>query len=288
VNSTWGPAMFTTPADDALTLHYQPLVDRNDRVVGLEALMRWHHQKRGSISPEAFIPIFEQCGQIVGLSRWALFEACAEAARWPTRLDVAVNLSPVQFEEEDLPALVAAVLADTGLAPERLELDMTEAALISNPGLTRETLERLRALGVGIALDDFGESSAHPDFLRSFPFTKIKIDTSVVHGIETSAVARSVIHMAVVLAHSLDLVVAAEGVETAAQLAFLRAEGCDVVQGFLTGRPAAITTFADVTGARPGTVAVPLSSIDYRSLPRGIEPTVGVPHVRRDRLSVLS
>lgn len=243
--------MISTPADDAVALHYQPWQDRDGNVVGLEALMRWHHQERGSISPEAFIPVFEQSGMILPLSRWALMQACSDAVSWTHPLAVAVNLSPLQFVEEDLPELVASVLAITGLPPSRLELEMTEAALLADSGRARATLTALGDLGVKIALDDFGSGASDPSYLRDFPFSKLKIDTGFVAGIDRSASARWIVRTLIELGHSLDLTVAAEGVETLSQHAYLLEEGCDVMQGFLLGRPASIETFAPLTGYLP-------------------------------------
>lgn len=244
--------MFSTPADDAITLHYQPLADCGGRAVGLEALMRWHHRQRGRISPEAFIPIFEESGLMLPLSSWALRQACLDAASWKTSLRVAVNVSPLQLLDGDFPAQVAAAVAETGLAPERLEIEVTEASLIASPDRAREVMERLRSLGIGIALDDFGTGRSSPAFITEFPFSKVKIDESVVAAVggpgSDAASARSVIHMVIQLAHSLEMIASAEGVEAAAQLAFLKEEDCDLVQGFLIGRPAPIASYADLIG----------------------------------------
>jgi EAL domain-containing protein (putative c-di-GMP-specific phosphodiesterase class I) len=217
--------------------------------------MRWHHQQRGAISPEAFIPVFEKSGLILPLSRWALKQACSDAASWTTALTVAVNLSPLQFTQQDLPELVASALASTGLPPERLELEMTEAALLADPAGARSTLMALAALGVKIALDDFGTGDSAPSYLRDFPFSKLKIDPSFVANIEHSASARWIIHTLVELGHSLGLTVAAEGIETASQHDYLIEQGCDLMQGFLLGRPASIETFAPLTGNLPAPVS---------------------------------
>lgn len=243
--------MFSTTKDDSIALHYQPLTECHGEVVGFEALMRWHHQGRGQISPEAFIPIFEKCGVIIPLSRWALTQACFDAASWTRPLGVAVNVSPMQFRLDDLPALVRTVLVSTGLDPTRLELEMTEEALVADPDNALNALIGLRDLGIGIALDDFGTRRSSPAHLKDYPFTKIKIDRSFVLNIETSVAARSVVSMVIDLGHSLTLLVAAEGVESAAQLAYLRERGCDLVQGYFTGRPAPIETFASLTGSIP-------------------------------------
>lgn len=247
--------MIATPADDSIELHYQPLVDCTGTTVGLKALMRWHHQQRGGISPEAFIPIFENSGLILPLSSWALSRACGDAAYWTEPLIVAVNLSAVQFQQQDLPGLVDGVLASSGLAPGRLELEMTESALLADPAGTRATLRALSALGVRIALDQFGTGSSAPSYLVDYPLSKLKIDTSFVAGIETSASARWIVHTLIELGHSLGLAVAAEGVETPQQRAYLTAQSCDLMQGFLFGRPAAIDSFAALTGHPPAAVS---------------------------------
>jgi EAL domain-containing protein (putative c-di-GMP-specific phosphodiesterase class I) len=240
--------MLSTLADDSITLHYQPLVKSDGDVIGFESLMRWHHQQRGHISPEAFIPIFEDCGLIVSLSRWALRQACLDATSWRRPLQVSVNLSPAQFQQDDLPALVAEVLADTGLAPERLELEMTEAALLADPQGAASTLRKLSARGVRIAFDNAGGGVALPFFLKDYPFSRVKIARDVVSNIETSQSARSIVHMILLVGRSMNVPVAAKGVETGAQLAYLVDQGCDLIQGFLVGRPAALTSFAALTG----------------------------------------
>lgn len=241
--------MITTEADDKIALHYQPILDFTGRVVGLEALMRWHHRRRGTISPEAFIPVFEQSGLILPLSRWALSEACAEAARWTTKLNVAVNLSPIQFQYDDIPALVRQALGQTGLAPERLELEITEAAINADPLGALSTLLQLEHMGVHLVLDDFGIGDSKPTLLNDYPFSKVKIDTSFIAKLEISASARRILKMIIEHAHSLDRIVVAEGVETDAQVALLADARCDLMQGFLSGRPAAIESFAALTGA---------------------------------------
>lgn len=242
--------MISTSADDTIALHYQPIVQNGGRVVGLEALMRWHHRQRSAVSPEAFVPIFEKSDLILPLSRWALTRACADAAEWDRPLTVAVNLSPIQFLEDDVPDLVHAALSETGLAARRLELEVTEAALLADPAGTRTALVALDAEGVAITLDNFGTGSASASCLDGFPFSKIKIDTGFVAGIETSASARRIIHMIIELGHSLNLVVAAQGVETASQLNYLADHGCDLLQGFFLGRPSALADIAMLTRIR--------------------------------------
>lgn len=254
--------MISTLSDDSIMLHYQPLVDGRGKVVGFESLMRWHHQNRGMISPEAFIPIFENCGLIAPLSRWALRQACMDAVRWKRPLRVSVNVSPVQLFGDDLPSLVATVLDETGLSPERLELEVTEATLTADPGGALVILWRLGGQGVRIALDDAGNGVTLPFLLQDYPFSTIKIDRSLVAQIETSASARSVVHFITLAGTTMHVPVAAKGVETTGQLAYLREQGCDVIQGYLVGRPAPIESFSLVTGnapseVPPGALAIP-------------------------------
>lgn len=240
--------MLSTSVDDSITLHYQPLVESDGDVVGFEALVRWHHQRRGSISPEAFIPVSENSGLILPLSRWAIKQACLAAASWRRPLQVSVNLSPLQLQQGDLPALVGSVLAETGLAPERLELEMTDVALIADPAGTLKTLLELAAQGVRIAFDDARGDAALPFYLRDYPFSRVKIACKLVASIETSASARSIIHMILLVGRSLNVPVAAKGVETGNQLTYLIDQGCDLLQGFLVGQPAPIASFAALTG----------------------------------------
>ena len=226
--------MFSTIGDDSITLHYQPLADRSGTVMGMEALMRWHHHSRGPISPEAFVPIFEKSGLIAPLSRWALCQACFDAASWPRPLMVAVNISAIQFDKEDLPLLVRSALAHSGLAPERLELEITETVMLKDEHGAFEILTRLHALGVRIALDDFGTGYSSLSNLRKFPFDKIKIDRSFISdlsaaNVDALAVVRSVAQLGV----SLGMSTTAEGVETKEQMDQVRAEGCTEMQGFL-------------------------------------------------------
>lgn len=233
--------MFETLAHDQIVLHYQPLASRTGTVAGFEALMRWHHQGRGPVSPEAFIPVFESNGLIVPLSRWALGQACRDAAAWPLLLTVSLNLSAVQFEDEDLPALVRNALAETGLKARQLEIEIKEATLARNPARAAAMLKELARLDVGLALDDFTAGPGATGIVGELPFSKIKIDPVLVGAIGTSLTADSVVHMIIGLAHSRGLIVAAKGVETETQRDFLIRERCDLLQGFLIGSPAPVT-----------------------------------------------
>jgi diguanylate cyclase (GGDEF)-like protein len=223
-----------------MQLHYQPQFDcRNAELVGFEALLRWSHPVLGAISPEQFIPIAEQSGAIAAIGAWALEAACTEAASWSEPLPVSVNLSPVQFRQGvDLAAIVAQVLEATGLPPARLELEITEGVLIADFAGALRTLSALRATGVRISLDDFGTGYSSLNYLWRFPFDKIKIDRSFVQALGSDAGATAIVSAVLNLAHNLDLLVTAEGVETAAQLQMLREMGCDQAQGYLLGRPA--------------------------------------------------
>ena len=220
-----------------LDLHYQPLVDvKSDKIVGVEALMRWKHAERGWISPGVFIPVAESCGLIGPMGRWLLETACAQAVWWPG-IRMSVNISPAQFREKDLVAFVAETLRKTGLPPDRLELEITEGLLLLDSHRPLETLLELKALGVRIAMDDFGTGYSSLGYLQSFPFDKIKIDRSFVGCLENDANAAAIVRSVVALGQSLGMVTTAEGVETPEQLAFLRNQNCDQAQGYLLAKP---------------------------------------------------
>ncbi len=223
-----------------MVLHYQPQVRPCGGTVGFEALVRWRHPTRGLIAPADFIPLAEECGTIIPMAAWILHEACREAAGWAVPLKIAVNLSPVQFRHGDLLATVRQALHASGLAPERLELEITEGVLTHDFNRAASVLRRLKALGVGIAMDDFGTGYSSLSYLHGLPFSKVKIDGSLVAGIGRDERSAGIVRTMVRLGHVLDLEVAAEGVETAGQLAFLRDNGCDELQGFLVGAPAPV------------------------------------------------
>jgi diguanylate cyclase (GGDEF)-like protein/PAS domain S-box-containing protein len=223
---------------EEFSLHYQPLFDGASLAIeGFEALLRWQHPERGRISPGEFVPVAEESGLIAPLGRWVLQTACAEAASWPVPWRVAVNLSPAQFKQRDLPQTVGQILRETGLAPSRLELEITEGILIDDSARALVILGELKALGVRIALDDFGTGYSSLSYLRRFPFDKLKIDASFVRALGEGGEAEAIVRAIMALGRSLGLCVTAEGVETEDQLARLRAEDCDQVQGFLLGRP---------------------------------------------------
>jgi diguanylate cyclase (GGDEF)-like protein/PAS domain S-box-containing protein len=233
-----------------LSVHYQPLADlESGRILGFEALLRWSHPRLGEIGPGTFIPLAEESGLILKLGAWVLREACAEAARWTPPLKLSVNLSPVQFAQDDLAGEVERILAETGLDPARLDLEVTEGLLIRDPDRAIGILERLKALGVTISMDDFGTGYSSLSYFRMFPFDKVKIDQSFIRDIANPQ-ARAIVRSVIGLGRGLGMPVVAEGVETAEQLAALRAEGCDQVQGYLISRPNPIAHFEGVILAR--------------------------------------
>ncbi|MCC6775809.1 MAG: EAL domain-containing protein [Hyphomicrobiales bacterium] len=228
--------------------HYQRQARIDGEIVGFEALLRWQHPVRGSIPPSTFIPIAEESRLILEIGEWMLREACREAASWRRALMLAINLSPVQFRHGDLPGLVHQVLLDTGLAPQRLELEITESVLIDDLPHALSVLRRLKALGVRIAMDDFGTGYSSLSNLQAFPFDKIKIDRSFICDLPRSVQAATIVRAVIALGRELDLAVLAEGVETTEQLEFLAGEGCAEVQGYLLGRPLPIADQSGLVG----------------------------------------
>jgi diguanylate cyclase (GGDEF)-like protein len=233
---------------DEFQIFYQPQAVTNGDVTGFEALIRWQHPKRGMVPPAEFIPLAEESSLIVSIGEWVLREACAEAASWPRPLKVAVNLSPVQFKQGDLPTVVHEILLQTGLSPSRLELEITEGVLIGDFSRALSILRRLKALGVRIAMDDFGTGYSSLSYLQSFPFDKIKIDRSFIMNVQSSHESAAIVRAVIGLARGLNVPVAAEGVETAEQLRFLSEESCSEIQGFLIGRPSPIESYSDMVG----------------------------------------
>jgi diguanylate cyclase (GGDEF)-like protein/PAS domain S-box-containing protein len=229
-----------------LAMNYQPQARGNSEVVGFESLVRWHHPGRGLVEPADFIPLAEESGQIVAIGEWTLREACREAATWARPLHVAVNVSTAQFRDGDFVGLVNRVLRETGLAADRLEIEITEGALVGDFSRAVSNLRRLKALGVGIAMDDFGTGYSSLSHLRAFAFDKIKIDRSFVMDLDEDPQAEAMLRGIVELAHGLKLAVAAEGVETKEQLALLRRVACDEMQGYLIGRPHPIEHYANI------------------------------------------
>jgi diguanylate cyclase (GGDEF)-like protein len=219
-------------------LHYQPLVTlASGKINGFEALLRWHHPQRGMVPPAEFIPLAEEIGLIGGIGAWVLKEACMEAAKWPSSLKVAVNLSPAQFKGQKLVLDVIAALGASDLPPWRLELEITEAVLLNDTDATIAVLNDLRRLGVRIAMDDFGTGYSSLGYLRKFPFDKIKIDRSFIHDLAEKPDSLAIVRAVTGLGVSLGITTTAEGVETEDQLERLRTEGCTEVQGYLFSEP---------------------------------------------------
>jgi diguanylate cyclase (GGDEF)-like protein len=225
-------------ARNEFELYYQPLISLSaNKVIGFEALLRWHHPVRGLVSPMDFIPVAEETGLIVAIGEWVLHTACFEAENWPADIGVAVNLSPVQFKKGNLVATVQAALAASGLRPNRLELEITESVFLRDTADTLGVLHQLREMGIGVALDDFGTGYSSLSYLHSFPFSKIKIDQSFVRGLMTNKESVSIIRAVIGLGQSLGIKTIAEGVETREQLDKLRDKGCNEVQGYFFSRP---------------------------------------------------
>ncbi|WP_439472038.1 bifunctional diguanylate cyclase/phosphodiesterase [Brevundimonas sp.] len=223
---------------DRFELHYQLQASvETGAVTGFEALLRWKQADGTYISPADFIPLAEETGLILPIGEWVLRRACAEAAGWEQPHRVAVNLSPVQLSHVDLPRLVHQILIETGLAPHRLELEITETAMISDMERTTHVLRQLKLLGVSVAMDDFGTGYSSLSTLRAFPFDKIKLDRTFMSELDGGPQSKAIIRAVLALGESLDIPVLAEGVETQDQLNFLREQGCDEVQGYLLGRP---------------------------------------------------
>ena len=233
-----------------LLLHYQPQVKMSGETIGFEALARWQCPKRGMVPPGTFIPIAEESSLIIRVGEWVLREACREAASWPQPLTIAVNISPIQFRHGDLPRLIHSILLETGLAPARLELEITESVMINDFSRAVSILNQLKSLGVKIAMDDFGTGYSSLSYLQSFRCDKIKIDRIFICDLEDNYHSRSIVRAVISLGRSLNLPILAEGVETEAQHTFLVKEGCDEVQGYLTGRPLPIADYAGVVGRK--------------------------------------
>ncbi|WP_343234385.1 bifunctional diguanylate cyclase/phosphodiesterase [Microvirga terrestris] len=251
-------------ANGELSLAYQPQaqVDTGE-VNGFEVLLRWNHPTRGPVSPSTFIPIAEESGSILKIGEWVMHEACREAANWMRPLAIAVNVSALQLTSDGFVEFVRRTLEDTGLPPERLEIEITETALIRDPNRALLTLQKLKAIGVNLAMDDFGTGYSSLSNLRAFPFDKIKIDRSFIHEVHDNPQAAAIVRAVLGLGRGLGLPVIAEGVETSEELSFLGSEGCTEAQGYLFGRPAPIGEF------------VPLLSNNVVALPKPLLRAVG-------------
>jgi EAL domain-containing protein (putative c-di-GMP-specific phosphodiesterase class I) len=225
-----------------LHLEYQPQVDlASGRVIGIEALMRWHHPDLGPIAPAKFIPLAEESGLIVRLGEWGLIGACRQAQAWQQAglppLPMAVNISAIQFRQPRLPEMVAAALGETGLAAQYLELELTESILMQHAEAGMASMQSLRSLGLRVCIDDFGTGYSSLSYLRRFPIHRLKIDVSFMHDITTDAGAAAITSAIIAMGKGLKLRVLAEGVETQEQLALLQAQGCDEIQGYYFCRP---------------------------------------------------
>lgn len=223
---------------DELAVHYQPIVDaRTGQITACEALLRWNHVRRGEISPVEFIPIAEERGLMPELGAWVLMRACRDASVWPAHIRLSVNVSPAQLLYEDFTRTVQRALSKSGLAPHRLELEITETALLESVGAPRRILDDVRTLGVGVAMDDFGTGYSSLSILQSFPFTRVKIDRGFVSGLGQNPRSVAIVHAVSGLCRSLNIPIIAEGVETEEQKQALLQEHCDELQGFLIARP---------------------------------------------------
>jgi diguanylate cyclase (GGDEF)-like protein len=225
-------------SNDEFELYYQPIVDIQTRqMASIEALIRWHHPQRGMIPPADFIPLAEESGLINQIGEWVLRKACSDALHWPPHIKVSVNLSAVQFRKIGPIDSFCQTLRESGLPPERLELEITESVLLQGSAENVETLHRLRLMGISIVLDDFGTGYSSLSYLRMFPFDKIKIDRSFVHELAKNADCAAIVSAVAGLGRSLRIDTVAEGVETEDQLLLVHAAGCTHAQGYLFGRP---------------------------------------------------
>ena len=247
-------------ADDQLRLDYQPKGRTKDQeVVGFEALVRWQHPQLGLIGPSLFIPMAEKHGLIYAVGEWVLRAACREAATWSKPLRIAANVSALQFRDDAFPTLVASVLMQTGLAPQRLELEITETAFLEDFSRAAAVLAQFRSLGVQIAIDDFGTGYSNLSLVQSLSLDRLKIDGSFIGNLDCLPQSAAIVRAVIGLAHSLDIGVTAECVETEDQRAFLIQENCDEIQGYLLGRPESIGTYRKIVSASPKGAAIKLA-----------------------------
>lgn len=236
-------------ANNEFELYFQPIFDvATMRVQSAEALLRWHHPQRGMVLPSDFIPIAEECGLIEQIGAWVIRKACLAATQLPPHVSVSVNLSPLQFDAPGLVETIAAALKEAGIEASRLELEITESVLLRDSPVNAALLDQLGDLGVSLALDDFGTGYSSLSYLHRFEFDRVKIDQSFIRGLPNNEGSLKIVRAVVMLAHSLGLKVTAEGVEADAQLAAVKGEGCDAVQGFYMGVPAPISDFPERFG----------------------------------------
>ncbi|UVF21849.1 EAL domain-containing protein [Microvirga terrae] len=245
-------------ANNELSLAYQPQAQvETGEVNGFEVLLRWNHPARGNVPPALFIPIAEESGLILKLGEWVMREACREAATWMRPLTIAVNVSALQLTSDGFVEFIEATLGETKLPSHRLEIEITETALVRDPNRALHSLQRLKAIGVNIAMDDFGTGYSSLSNLRAFPFDKIKIDRSFIQAVHANPQAAAIVRAVLGLGRGLGLPVIAEGVETAEELRFLGLEGCAEAQGYLFGRPAPIKEFVPLISANVVTLPQP-------------------------------
>ncbi len=244
-------------AQEELVLHFQPIVDLDlGRASGAEALIRWNHPERGMVSPGLFIPLAEETGLIDQIGLWVMREACRQAAGWDNDLKVAINLSARQFLDQDLDIHVAAALSESGLSPNRLELELTETVAMVDHDHSRATLTKLRDRGLKLAIDDFGTGYASMSSLRRLPFNKLKIDREFVQDVDKRTQSQAICSAMVELGRGLGMEVLAEGTETREEIEFMRKRGCSLFQGFYFSKPVAtadlVATLADLEQQAPG------------------------------------
>ncbi|HVJ62783.1 MAG TPA: EAL domain-containing protein, partial [Tahibacter sp.] len=241
--------------NNELRVYYQPQVDSiSEDIVGMEALIRWEHPELGMISPGFFIPIAEETGLILSIGEWVLRTACVETKRWQTRfglpLRISVNLSALQLRQPNLVEIVRAVLSETSLEPNLLDLEVTESISVKSIPNLLETLQSLRDIGCRISIDDFGTGQSSLDYIRRFPADKIKIDQVFVRNIGVDPDDEAIVRATINMAHSLKLGVVAEGVEIEEHYTFLRDHGCEELQGYLFCRPLAPVSFENMLAER--------------------------------------
>lgn len=240
-------------------LDFQPRFEAAGRkLVGAEALVRWEHPSKGLVGPDNFIPLAEETGLIIELSDWVLLEACTTALSWGDELMVSVNLSTVEFQRSDLVVRIGAILERTGIAPERLELEITESVMLEDAAAALVTMNRLKALGVRLSMDDFGTGYSSLSYLRTYPFDGIKIDRSFISSLDQSKSSEAIVHAIVSMGHALSLTVTAEGIETIAQLDKLTDLACDQAQGFYLGRPMSPLMFKQICSGKKSAEPAPI------------------------------
>jgi EAL domain-containing protein (putative c-di-GMP-specific phosphodiesterase class I) len=238
-------------------IYYQPLVNNRNRVIGMEALLRWYHPELGVINPSKFIPLAEETGAIISIGKWVLHSACQQTSEWHekghTGFYVAVNLSTRQFREPDLIETIEQILESTGLSPDCLNLEVTESGIMKNPEQAVAKMKILRAKGIRFSIDDFGTGYSSLSYLKRFPIDTLKIDRSFVTDCPTNKDDQEIIKTIISMAQSLNLETVAEGVETEEQLDFLIRHGCHIMQGYYFNRPMPANKFEKILQTR-GTI----------------------------------